>query len=79
MYHVLYNNHKIFKKPKLYILEQIYTWFSLIYAKSKFQTTLEDYLAFSESNDPNQNINIYFKNIHLLFTYFLPLVSLFIF
>ncbi|MFN9981992.1 MAG: hypothetical protein ACK53Y_18850, partial [bacterium] len=71
MFNILFPHKKIMEKPKLYQLEQFYTWFSIMYSDKAFQNTFQDYFALSELC--KSKIHIYFQNIHLLFTYYLPL------
>ena len=71
VYHTLFNDKKIFSKPRLIHLEQIYTWFMLNW-NDELIDLVDKYI-----NDTIDNpvINIYFHNIKLLFTYYLPMVN----
>ena len=74
VYHTLWNDKKIFSKPRLIHLEQIYTWFMLNWNDGLIEL-VESYIV--ETAD-KPAINVFFTNIRLLFGYYLSMVCYFI-
>ena len=71
---LIWRDKKIFSKPRLIHLEQIYTWFILNWNDGLIEL-VESYIV--ETAD-KPAINVFFTNIRLLFGYYLPMVCYFI-
>ena len=72
IYHLLWNDKKILVKPKLYHLEQIYTWFMIAWSDDDIGNLITNYM--NRITEYPATIQHYLKNIQLLFTYYLPML-----